>query len=307
LAYAKLLFTDNTNNLCYTAGGPCHEAMPGNYPADESHRIPDGFPDAGYFEYNTGGAKIHGVQYRSRWTGAEVYGDPSETGGHFVSPHRSDSDMPLIDAEGSGSCLNCHDVHGTDNPFDELIGAYRGIGGFETHAVPEKRYGTCFKCHSAFGPSGMNLSGKMIADYYDSSINPNTAGHMIRKNPDIAISWPSHINIGDKLPCYECHNPHGSRGYNSQGANTYLISDTRPGWYGLTDLRNDPEQNRRFCLGCHITSDGIPGSITVAGIVMNTIPDLRVHQSTSFRGCFECHGAEYDDPRSNNVHNPSIK
>jgi nitrate/TMAO reductase-like tetraheme cytochrome c subunit len=72
----------------------------------------------------------------------------------------------------------------------------------------------------------------------------------------------------------------------------------------LTNTLTDPEQNRRFCLGCHIPSDGIAGSRVVAGIVMNTIPNRAAHTTSSLRGCFECHGNDYSSSVSNNVHNP---
>lgn len=303
---AKLLFTENSNNLCYSPGGvgPCHQAMPANYPADESHRIPEGFPGAGYFEYNSGGTTIHGVGFRSRWPGAAVYDDPSMRGLHYVSPHRNDQDMPRLDPEGRGSCLNCHDAHNTPNPFDALRGSYVGIGGFDEPTYPSQHYGACFDCHSAFGPPGMEISGKLIADYYDSSVNGETAGHQIRKNPRIAMAWPSYVNIGDKLPCYECHNPHGSVGYDGRGPNAFLISDSRRGWSNLTELRRDPQQARRFCLGCHIASDDVPGSQTVNGILMNTLSERDEHTSMSWTSCYECHGAEYDDSTDHNVHNP---
>lgn len=71
--YPGVLFEENSNQLCYTAGGACHSLRPVNYPADENSRIPAGFPDAGYFEYNSGGSKIHGVEYRNRWPGEAVY------------------------------------------------------------------------------------------------------------------------------------------------------------------------------------------------------------------------------------------
>lgn len=303
----KLLIAVNSNQFCFTADGssPCHQQMPSNYPAVETHRIPVGFPDAGYFEYNSGGAKIHGVNLRSRWTGASLFDDTSILGPLllFASPHRNDPDMPRLDGLGDGSCLNCHDPHETDNPFDLLVNTYRGIGGFDEPTYPT-RYALCFNCHSAFGPAGMNVSGRLIQDFYDSSLNGATGGHQINLDPDIALSWPPHVRQGDKLPCYNCHNPHGSRGYNNQGANVYLISDQRPGWWGLTDTKNDDVQARRFCLGCHIPADGVPGSQQVEGIIMNTLSNELAHQSTSTDGCFECHGSDYDRSNDHNVHNP---
>lgn len=304
--YPNALFAENTNNLCYTQGGtgPCHQAMPGNYPATETSRIPEGFPDAGYFEYNGGGQKVFGTSFRDRWPGAQVFDNPGMVGGlGWFSPHRNDPDMPRKDGMGVGSCLNCHNPHGSENPFDMLVSPYRGIGGFDEPTYPT-RYQLCFDCHSAFGPVGMEPVGRLIQDYYDSSINGESAGHQINMSSDIAISWPSHIRKGDKLPCYDCHNPHGSRGYNGQGPNAYLLSDERPGWSNLTDTKNDPIQSRRFCLGCHIVSDGVPGSNIVEGIVMNTLPPEDGHQAADFRGCFECHGSDYSSSTSFNVHNP---
>jgi hypothetical protein len=276
---------------------------PANYPATETSRIPPGFPDAGYFEHNSGGQKIRGSKYRNRWPGQITYDNAGLVDGvHYFSPHRNDTDMPRKDPSGIGSCLNCHNPHGSENPFDMLVAPYRGIGGFDEPTYPA-RYEMCFSCHSTFGPPGMEISGRMIADYYDSSINPDqTAGHQINMDSDIALSWPAHIHRGDKLPCYDCHGAHGSRGYNGQGPNAYLISDERPGWANLTNTKTDPTQNRRFCLGCHIPSDGVPGSQVVEGIVMNTIPSEVGHLSTDVRGCFECHGSDYSSSTSFNVH-----
>ncbi len=304
--YPVALFAENSNTMCYTQGGtgPCHQSMPNNYPATETSRIPEGFPEAGYFEYNGGGQKIWGAEFRDRWPGAIVFDNPGMVGGlGFFSPHRNDPEMPRKDFTGVGSCLNCHNAHGSENPFDMLVSSYRGIGGFDEPTYPT-RYQLCFDCHSAYGPVGMEISGRSIQDYYDTSMNGDHAGHQIRMNSQIAISWPSHIREGDKLPCYDCHNPHGSWGYNGEGPNAFLISDERPGWSNLIDTKRDPAQNRKFCLGCHIPADGVPGSQTVEGIVMNTLSDRGPHRAFNLQGCFECHGADYSSPTSNNVHNP---
>jgi hypothetical protein len=305
--FPKALFMENSNNMCFTTTGlsPCHQEIPSNYPADETSRIPEGFDEAGYFEYNSGGTKIRGVEYRSRWPGAVIYNNSGiSNSGYYFSPHRNDPDMPRIDPQDHGSCLNCHDPHAAGKPFDMLKEEYRSIGGFDEPTYPS-RYELCFTCHSSRGASGMDNASKRIQEYYDSSINyDGAAGHQIRLDPDIAISWPSHIHAGDKLPCSDCHNPHGSRGYNGEGPNAFLISDERSGWANLTDTANDPDQSRRFCLGCHIPSDGIPGSRIVQGIVMNTLPVHDAHVLNDFRGCFECHGGDYSTATSFNVHHP---
>jgi predicted CXXCH cytochrome family protein len=211
--------------------------------------------------------------------------------------------MPRQGPNGEGLCLNCHEPHASNNPFDLLVQPYLSIGGHES-VGPPTRYALCFSCHGAGGPGGMDYENTLIADFYDAGLNGESAGHQIRMNPDIAISWPAHIQAGDMLPCYDCHNPHGSEGYNAVQPNGYLISDQRRGWSDLTDTINDAEQCRTFCFGCHIPSDGIPGSQEVEGIVMNTIPDRNGHRTLDTQSCYQCHGNDYRNPRSHNVHNP---
>jgi hypothetical protein len=151
----------------------------------------------------------------------------------------------------------------------------------------------------------METSNRLIEDYYDAGLNGAFAGHQIRKNPAVAISWPSHVKIGDMLPCYDCHNPHGSRGYDGVRPNGYLLSDERPGWSGIVDPTASAEESRRFCLGCHVPSDGMPGSRSVEGIVMNAISTRSGHVSSDAESCHGCHGADYSGPTSVNVHHPA--
>jgi predicted CXXCH cytochrome family protein len=300
------LFTENTNRLAFWSEGatPCHGSRPRNYPLGENDRIPEPAPDAGYFEANTGGTRRAGVDLRGRWPGELAYTSPTVTGsGHFVSPHAQDPDMPRREPGGDGLCLNCHNPHGTA-ARDLLVARYGGIGG---HAAvgPPAEYALCFRCHGQGGPAGMDYANKLIADFYDAGLNGERAGHQIRKNHDIALSWPAYVRVGDMLPCYDCHSPHGSEGNDRVRPNAYVLSDQRPGWSGLTDTINDAAQCRRFCLGCHIPADGVPGSQTVEGIVMNTLPDEEPHFSADPRSCYDCHGRDYSNPTGFNVHHPS--
>lgn len=300
------LFTDNTNELAYWDSGiePCHGLRPTNYPLGENDRIPETEPDAGYFEANVGGVRRPGVHLRGRWPGRFIYTNPSQTpAGRWISPHAWDDDMPRVDATGEGACLNCHQPHGTAYR-DLLVEQYGGVGG-DGATGPPAEYRMCFSCHGNDGPIGMDLENQLIADYYDRGLNGNTAGHQIRMDSDIAISWPPYVQSGDMLPCYECHNPHGSAGYDGVRPNGFLISDHRRGWSGLTDTLNDPAQARTFCLGCHIPSDGIAGSQVVSGIVMNTLPSGAWHRSSDTRSCYQCHGKDYGSPTGFNVHNPA--
>ena len=303
------LYADNRNGLCFdpTSRSGCHQDAPFGYPAQETDRIPEGSSHAGYFEYGSGGVKIGGVNNRKRWPGMVAYTDQRMFGnGNYYSPHRNDPDMPVRDPDGNGLCVNCHSPHGTDNPFDMLKGTYREIGG-AGEVGPPVNYELCFQCHEPDGPVGMDEDNRRIADFYDNRVNNDeSAGHQIRLSDDVALSWPSHIQKGDKLPCYDCHNPHGSAGNDGVQPNGFLISDQRPDWNNLTDTLNDPEQTRRFCLGCHIPSDGMPGSRSVEGIVMNTIPDEGPeHRSSGSLSCYECHGRDYSSPTGYNVHHPS--
>ncbi len=300
------LFTTNNNNLCFdiTGIGGCHNEQPLNYPLPQLDYMPDYSDHPGYPEANDGSDKTHGVEFRGRWPGQATFENSGQINGHDFSPHFLDSDMPRRDEFGSGMCLNCHDAHGTDNPFDMLKLPSIEMGGHNDFDAPDN-YKLCFSCHGPEGSGGMNISGRMIQDFYDQSYNGDTSGHQIRRNPDIALSWPSQVQIGDKLPCYACHNPHGSRGSTGADPNAFLLNDNLPGWNGLTDPRNNADQSRRVCFGCHIPSDGVAGSRIVLGIVMNAIPDNADHRNSSTRSCAEVHGAIYDTPNSSNIHNQS--
>lgn len=303
----KLLFAPNDNQLCYEAGGPngCHALRPSGYPAGEGDRMPATAAAPGYFEANSGGQRLPGVLLRRRWPGMEVFEDTRiAPTGHYYSPHRNDPDMPLQDGDGNGLCRNCHNPHEGASEHDLLTRVYQPWGGSWANQA-SVRMAACLDCHGPTGPIGMEPENRLIADYYDKGINNDgRAGHQIRRNRDIAISWPTWVRSGDQLPCFDCHNPHGSRGNDGVQPNAFALSDQRPGWKGLTDTRNDPAQSRAFCLGCHIPADGVPGSITVDGIVMNTLPDEDEHRSNRTEGCFECHGSDYSSPTSSNVHHP---
>jgi len=321
------LFTENTNYLCYTTA--CHDFTPtggyAGYPAQEEDRAPPGTTYTGYFEYFSGGSKAPGLNNRVRWPGMAVFEDTNTyiTGPleRYFSPHRNDYDMPRRDDSESGMCLNCHSPHGTENPFDMLVESYLGTKESKNEDVPEN-FQLCFGCHSDEGPTGMDAETKRIADYYDTSINTSTSGHMIRKSAKSASYWPPHIQEGDRLACSNCHNPHGSRGhYNNNQPNARLISDQRPQWNGIVDTLSSASKCRSFCFGCHVPSDDPNCSLysdpagcpEVDGIIMKAIPVLpgenkSRHEASGDMHCENCHGRNYDATTSAspafNVHNP---
>jgi len=295
-AYPFALFRENSSDLCMTASqGGCHADQPtgatSGYPAQEADRMPIGSSDPGYFEYNSGGIRLPGLANLVRWPGQQVWEDVS------YSSHRSDPDMPIKDVFGYGSCDNCHNVHGGPSSHDMLDTTYGGITKSSLEPLAANLE-LCLSCHSRNGPVGMSDSAKYIADYYDRSLNPSgSSGHGV-------LRGSGYVTASSRLPCYDCHNPHGSQGYGKLGANGFLLSDQRPGWYGLTDIKNDSIQVRRFCFGCHKASDGAGGGI-VEGLTLPALPNtVTAHASSATAHCYNCHAGDYTSPSSHNVHNP---
>jgi hypothetical protein len=289
------LFQENSNRLCFAASlGGCHADRPAGgtagYPAQESDRMPTGSSDPGYFEYNAGGTRVAGVQNLVRWPGQLIWENTQ------FSPHYSSPSMPIKDAFGNGSCDNCHNVHGGSGTHDLTDTTWKGVVGSQTGSLPAN-YQQCLGCHSQFGPAGMDDTSKTIAYYYDRSRNPDVhAGHGSRGN--------GYVPSNSRLPCYDCHNPHGSIGNAGTGANMYLLSDQRPGWFGLTNIKYDNAQVRRFCFGCHRSSDGLGGG-TVEGYSAPQLPSGEsAHQYNGLQHCYDKHGRDYSSPTGYNVHHP---
>jgi len=296
----KHLFADNNNYLCFSPDGVggCHATRPSGasagYPATALDRMPLGVYWQGYFEANNGGLEQHGVLEQVRWPGQLIWDDPT------YSPHAYDPDMPRQDNMSRGSCMNCHNVHEGVTEYDLLLDSAGPLQASMSFPPPAA-LGLCLGCHSTAGPPGMNPTGRLINDFYD-NVNKSQVS-----NPGHAFLTPNgNIQAGSKLPCYNCHNPHGSAGSNGLAPNNYLLSDERPGWYGLTDTKNDPAQVRRFCSGCHPFSDGVGGGL-VEGVVLAPLTDLRAeHSSMAMEHCYDCHGRDYDAPNGRNVHNPNL-
>jgi hypothetical protein len=290
------LFEQNSNRLCFAASqGGCHADKPSGgsagYPAQESDRMPAGSSDPGYFEFNAGGNRIAGVQNLVRWPGQLIWENP------LYSPHYASPAMPIRDAYGNGACDNCHNVHGAAGAHDLTDTLAGGIVGSQVGALPAN-YSQCLTCHSQFGPAGMHDTSRSIAYYYDRSQNPDQrAGHG--------------TGGSGYVPNNSRHNPHGSAGYGNAGANRYLLSDQRPGWYGLTNIKDTisaegNDQVRRFCFGCHQSSDGQGGG-TVEGMTLESLPsEIGAHAYSGSTHCYRCHGVDYSSPTSYNVHHPKV-
>ncbi len=297
------LFEQNSNRICFSASlGGCHADKPtggsAGYPAQESDRMPSGSSDPGYFEFNAGGTRVSGVQNLVRWPGQLIWESAQ------FSPHYASPSMPLRDAYGNGACDNCHNVHGGEGEHDLTDSTNRGIVGSESGALPTN-YSQCLGCHSQFGPAGMDDTSRSIAYYYDRSQNPEQqTGH--------GAGNQGYVPSNSRLPCYDCHNPHGSVGYGGAGGNAHLLSDQRPGWYGLTNIKDTSsaqgnDQVRRFCFGCHQSSDGLGGGL-VEGINLEMLPsEISAHAFADSKHCYTCHGVDYSSPTGYNVHHPKVE
>ena len=268
--------TGNNNTECFR----CHTYQGTGYPAIESDRTAG---DNGYFA-----APGTSTRFSLRYAGKTVYegsysphNNTAKTFSGFDNVTRTVSD-----------CRNCHDVHGTANPYAQLKGTYRS-----------GNYGLCFQCHGKTTTATDNISRYYPTaaggDNTDSASATN-AGHNIKTAGGYLPQYAA-------LPCYDCHVTHGSK-----NSNTQLKSDqTERGWSGLGDTKygSTPSDNaadnnsRRFCFGCHVASDG-SGTATVenlsqAGANRLKLPStygIEEHKGAGAQGCHRCHyGKNYND------------
>ncbi|HSQ21910.1 MAG TPA: cytochrome c3 family protein, partial [Coriobacteriia bacterium] len=117
---------------------------------------------------------------------------------------------------GVGDCLWCHASHRAPSEYDNLVGEF-GPSSPGDHGA-----GVCFvsgACHD-------------ISDGYGS-------GHLV-SSPTAVLA------VGSPLPCYECHNAHGSRNDNAMLGQDTLGQNLDP---------STPEGEAAFCYTCHLSSD----------------------------------------------------
>jgi predicted CXXCH cytochrome family protein len=187
----------------------------------------------------------------------------------------------------SGDCKNCHAPHGTANTYDMTVSTFTATN-----------FSLCLTCHDTDGPAS-NANGRMIKTYYVDSTDGN-AGHQIKTSG-------GNLSVGDKLPCYDCHNPHED--------NAYALRD----YFG--DANFDPTNAtkvRNFCLHCHSDKDGDDyqgnpvGTETIEGLRRDGSDGSKLrltakteHDYTDNTNCYNCHGNDYSSQDSFNVHQPS--
>jgi hypothetical protein len=203
-----------------------------------------------------------------------------------------------------GDCLYCHAAHGGANAYDGLVATFT----VPTQATlsSDKSDGSyaalCFACHGGVRPDGFGATPVDIKQFVTAP--GGSGGHSI-------VSSGAALPVGSPLPCFECHNAHGSaRGNLSQ------ISDERGGSLSTTDAAGV----REFCFTCHATSDTAAGwdsasgtykqvssADEIVGVPRNggvlLLPDEAAHAEGASESCYNCHGNDYGSG-GNNVHNP---
>ncbi len=281
--------TGNNNTVCEA----CHSAA-GTLP----------------YTRNASGYPVSGA-----WPGKTVY--DSANGIHRSSTVR----RPGMGFAG-GLCINCHDVHGSSNTYDSVLGTFS-----------ETNFGSCFECHDADGPAE---SIRNIKRYYPSD-NGGLATQTSQDNFGHKIQSPTGtLPAGSGLPCYDCHNPHGSGSADGILVMTMNNSQVTAIGDGAGEIdMTSVAGRRRFCFLCHTTADvtaqgtnpAAPssdayinittgsGTAVIEGIsrtVYNStsryglkLPPAAGHYASDLtRDCYSCHGSDYSGVGSNNVHNP---
>ena len=203
-----------------------------------------------------------------------------------------------------GDCTYCHGAHGGTNDYDSLKATYTvpTQATLASDTADGSYAALCFTCHGGEKPSGFATTPVDIKSFATAG---GTGGHSI-------VTSGGTLPVGAPLPCFECHNPHGSTRQNSS-----LLSDER----GASLSTTNSADVRAFCFTCHTTSDSatgwdsvtstytaVPASTEVVGISrlggVLRLPAIAAHEQATADSCYDCHGDSYAAGGSN-VHNPS--
>ncbi|GAB4284727.1 MAG: hypothetical protein Kow0067_06820 [Coriobacteriia bacterium] len=256
------------------------------------------------------------------YPGKSVYEDPARNG-HASIPAGYVTD-PMVPSQTAtrvaGDCLWCHASHRGVSTYDGLLDEFRP--STPATVVDDQTNGTyaaaCLSCH---GGGSWEATGAANVKQFVTA-GGERSGHRIKTSGGT-------LPVGAPLPCYECHNPHGSK-----SGNTMLITDALGGSLEPTTAAGaaaDAEV-RRFCFTCHTTDDTAKGwdsdlnddgvhtdgayvavtGQTVVGLARDAavganvlrLPVVSGHSEADSQSCYQCHGRDYS-PGGYNVHNPT--
>lgn len=295
-AIGAVTITGNNNDVCRG----CHTNASTGYGLATASRNASGYPVDG------------------TWPGSVVASTALDAVTHAGNPHNAANVVWPGTSYASGDCKNCHDVHGTANTFDAL----RGTPATSAYSPSDQEF--CFTCHGGVGPATRD-----IEQYYPLAMGGDStadnAGHNIQTPGAL-------LPVGRGMPCYMCHNPHGSANQygltivTMSGGTTITVGD------GAGEINMDPTSAtratdvRKFCFTCHTTADGSSGwngsamtSVTSGNVLgINRITydttnkrglklptNIAEHFFASVVNCYDCHGNDYTTNVSYNAHNPS--
>jgi hypothetical protein len=285
--------TGNDRSVCYG----CHSGPSAGYPTPS---------------YDASGFPVSGT-----WPGRTTYEATRDAGTHEGGIHNGAGVVWPGTSYDPGACQNCHAVHGPSNRYDILrdtdSAGTPGRAGFAADS-----FGFCFTCHGSRGPAAD------VATFYPTTAEGSAttlprAGH--------ATVTSGTLTAGSALPCYDCHDPHGSasayglRVVTQRDAVTTVVVGDETGEVTMTPSRSAGDV-RNFCLTCHTTNDAPDGlplgwdgaalSTVAPGAAVEGIdrtagrlrlPTLPGHISTAVASCYDCHGDDYAGT-AGNVHAP---
>jgi predicted CXXCH cytochrome family protein len=246
----------------------------------------------------------------------------------YTLPSNAHLAIPALSGETTrvaGDCLYCHASHRGESAYDGLIAKFQpSTAGTLVQDQAQGDYATlCFQCHGT-KPGGvlpLPVAGATDIQQFATAGGPRS-GHRIKTSGG---TYP----VGAPLPCYECHNPHGSARSNRQ-----MLSDALGDSLETTTVAGEEHLVREFCFTCHTTAgsasggDGLAygwdsagaGSYTtaiasgkkIAGLARDAavganvlrLPAVNGHYRDDAQSCYKCHGSNYG-AGGNNVHNPS--
>lgn len=212
-----------------------------------------------------------------------------------------------------GDCRYCHSSHANGARDQLLTGrgelrAMKATGGVVSDE--EKTNGAyasfCLSCHNSSNKGTPWAAAEDVASYVSLPAGSTEASRtaFLKSNAGHKITTTTaELPAGSSLPCYACHNPHGS------STNAMNFND---------ELGTNLKNNDDFCYTCHVTSDGYVCEDGNAGVTVKLadakrqtvygikrdgsdnsklkLSDNEGHQKGSSVSCSTCHG---------NQHNPN--
>lgn len=301
-ATASADLTNSCGSCHPTHGDPAVPASGGDrcYICHQS----DAWYDGEYPELTAPIRDTFGYPIAGTWPGEASY--ESTANAHRSIPETTQTVETGEVRRDQGDCLYCHSAHGSENPYDGLIGTYRppSASTLASDQASGIYADACFRCHGGVVPSGLPTETANIKQFV--TAGGQNAGHRVRTAGGL-------LPVGSPLPCYECHGPHGS----TRG-NESLLRDGLGG--GLNT--GDALAVRRFCFTCHTTGDtglgwdsvdaayeSVAGDLVVGLSRDETatalrLPALAGHRESDSESCYVCHGSSYVAGGAN-VHNPA--